>query len=595
MSADGKDMLADTSPEAEADGSTSASQAVTADTAPPSDPASWGLAYLDPNILGFAPGSAGHRRRAKLAGFLDWLAEAMRRSGVTLDASAMDRLSHAVRHGEPFHHASWASRRKPSEPEARAAARPLAAETVGWLQATRLSFEIDFTHAPGEPKSYADVAAMLGSLDVPMVEYVVRWLVGRHSPREIALGLSWAHLLASIGNRDAMAQLALRLPQLSMRRPRGQAMDEGKVLGAGWARLHGAYAEYAFHGPHRAAGDYLAGEAFDIVDGVEAVAQKHSLVLPPWNGPDLAPRPAPDAPPPAGSVKVLDRIGDPTTTDGKSLVRRFEGLLKPLRLHGGTADADAVWAALEREFPWMSEANEAVAGAVALSARRKGPAFLMRPMLIHGRPGVGKSRYARRVAETCKIPFHAVGFAGANTSVLVKGTERGWSNARPSLPAFALLESGAANPLILADEVDKASADTRNGAPLDVMLTLLEPETSRCFHDDTLLGRMDCSSINWILTANDISRLSQPFLRRVTLVRSGQPEARHFPIIWEGVLDDVARDLRLERAELPDIADQKAALERAFAEDLSMRKLKEDVSRNVRSAVWRPPGPRLVE
>lgn len=233
-------------------------------------------------------------------------------------------------------------------------------------------------------------------------------------------------------------------------------------------------------------------------------------------------------------------------------------------------------ARLEEEFPWLTPAIRRVVADMALHALGPRPRFKMRPLLLVGGPGVGKSRFARRIAELAGVPFRAVNGADGNGATTVSGSGRGWRGGRPCFAIQVIRETSRANPLLLLDEVEKAGTDDRYGTLANFMLSMLEPETSRRFNDPFLLTLADVSAVNWVLTANDVSSLPEALLSRVAIVKVPAPPASAFDGILAGLLDDIAREADLPgRGELPTLGeDITEDLRRRFAAGaLSVRQL----------------------
>lgn len=61
--------------------------------------------------------------------------------------------------------------------------------------------------------------------------------------------------------------------------------------------------------------------------------------------------------------------------------------------------ADEIAAGLHGDMSWMDPATEVVWHAMRRSVREGWPGFRMPPLLLDGPPGIGKSRYARRLGE----------------------------------------------------------------------------------------------------------------------------------------------------------------------------------------------------
>lgn len=285
------------------------------------------------------------------------------------------------------------------------------------------------------------------------------------------------------------------------------------------------------------------------------------------------------------SVTVLSGIGG--SADEEATVQ-YKPLLGPVQATP-PPDPDGLYEALSREFPWMDGPNRAAALAAATSAR-VGGCFRLRPLLLVGPAGCGKSRWTRRMAALSGARFHAESMSGANNSVSVVGTERGWKSARPSLPVIAMSQCACANPVLLADEVDKTQSGA-NGNLLDGLLPLLEKETAMRYMDRFLLGAVDASNVSWVLTANSVASLPQPLLDRVQVLRIERPARRH----WKSA----ANSLTLEAASAagfteddPVTGDARAAAYEVLSSGGSLRSAASAAAEVFEKVTWSPK-PRL--
>lgn len=295
------------------------------------------------------------------------------------------------------------------------------------------------------------------------------------------------------------------------------------------------------------------------------------------------------APPRVPRTSVAGTIGTVDRTD--SIPKTFSLLTTGVRVMGDPVRGDDVWEAMISLFPWCPAANRELAAAAEISARSSGGGVRIPPLLLLGPPGCGKSRWAGEAARVMGLPFQSVSFAGANSSVLVNGTERGWSGARPGMAAMAMRNLDCANPLMLVDEVDKAGArDGRNGNPIDAMLTLLEPETSRRAQDICLLTWVDASRISWVLTANSIDHLPGPMLSRVTLVRLDAPPPEFLPGILDGMRETLRGEWGLAEDAMPELSGR--AVEKLlenYRGSGDLRAVMRRVRAHLQAEIWSPP------
>jgi len=190
---------------------------------------------------------------------------------------------------------------------------------------------------------------------------------------------------------------------------------------------------------------------------------------------------------------------------------------------------------LESEFPWCKKAIETITRQLEFNYFSDGTVNL-RPLLLYGVPGCGKSRFARRLAELLSLPFTNINVGGSADSMLLKGTTRGWSTGRPSIVATVLQRHQIANPLILLDEIDKESDHNTNGRLTDTLHQLLETETSTNWFDEYLLGSCNFSRVNWIATANSINKIMQSLLNRFDVIEIPKPAKKDYPAIFHTML-----------------------------------------------------------
>jgi len=187
---------------------------------------------------------------------------------------------------------------------------------------------------------------------------------------------------------------------------------------------------------------------------------------------------------------------------------------------------------LNKEFPWFERTTEVLTR--ELMARSIGcGTFKLPPIILVGKPGIGKTAYCTRLAEICNVPFNFLGLGGSTSNLILAGTERGWNTARPSLALQTIMDHDAANPLILLDEIDKAGGSERNGHPHHTLLSLVEPSSAKYWYDPFLMGHTDLSHISWIATANTITHLPSTLLSRFRVINVESPAIDDYAaIVW---------------------------------------------------------------
>lgn len=230
----------------------------------------------------------------------------------------------------------------------------------------------------------------------------------------------------------------------------------------------------------------------------------------------------------------------------------YKALERPLPLVR-LPDPEMVKEILDREFPWFANVNDIVYRQLVVQQLNAVPAFKLRPLLLAGAPGVGKTSWVKRLSELCQVPFRSVMAGGASDSMYLRGTPRGWSSARPGAILQTIVSEGIANPLFLVDELEKASPDARNGRIWDVLLQLLEEATSKVYLDECLGVPCDLSQVNWIASVNKIGEIPAPLLERFTIVVVKAPGPEHFMTLVKNVVNRYAKEFGIDVRMLPSL------------------------------------------
>nr|WP_314469711.1 AAA family ATPase [uncultured Sphingomonas sp.] len=264
-----------------------------------------------------------------------------------------------------------------------------------------------------------------------------------------------------------------------------------------------------------------------------------------------------------------------------SISALYDQLTKMLPLAGAAAlrpgkagGEPRITVTLRAEAPWMATAIDRLSEQAAMSQWAGKPWLSFRPMLLVGPPGSGKTHFARRIGALSGCGDAILSFAGVNSSNELAGNPRGFRHQQPCFPACVLQRLQVANPVIIIDEVDKVPANTM-GDPADTLLGMLERSTASRFFDGCLAAEIDLSHINWVLTANSLTKLSAPLLSRVDVVEVKGPGPEHAEVVLASLWRDVARDAGLPPSDLPRLeAAAETLLLRLFRNTRSVRRLR---------------------
>jgi ATP-dependent Lon protease len=173
---------------------------------------------------------------------------------------------------------------------------------------------------------------------------------------------------------------------------------------------------------------------------------------------------------------------------------------------------------LSQEFPHWQQAVNVVVEQLLLSIETRTPPRVP-PMLLIGPPGVGKTHFARRVAQVFRAPVQLIDYSSQQTNSCLHGNDRHWSNSRYGVLFEQIVMGDCANPILILDEIDKARTLGSDGyhalAPLHMAL---EPSTARTTRDLSADIEFDASFVTYIATANSLSKLPDSLLSRMHLI-----------------------------------------------------------------------------
>ena len=148
------------------------------------------------------------------------------------------------------------------------------------------------------------------------------------------------------------------------------------------------------------------------------------------------------------------------------------------------------------------------------------------PMLLLGPPGVGKTHFARAVAQLLGTGMGFVSMSSLTAGWVLSGASSQWKGARPGKVFETLVDGAYANPVMVVDEIDKARGEHAYD-PLGALYGLLEHDTAHEFTDEFAEVSIDASQVIWVATANDARAIPEPILNRMNVfeVQMPDPEA----------------------------------------------------------------------
>lgn len=181
-------------------------------------------------------------------------------------------------------------------------------------------------------------------------------------------------------------------------------------------------------------------------------------------------------------------------------------------------------AQIRDSHPNFAPVTDFIEGQLQLAIKLNKPSHIP-PILLGGPPGVGKTHFSLKLADALGRTMYRHSLDAAHTASTLIGSSRHWSNTNIGLVFDTVCLGSRADPVILLDELDKATVATRDSKPLDPLHSLLEP-VSACAVTDISAGiTFNASYITWIATCNDLWRLPAPILSRFRVFDIQPPTA----------------------------------------------------------------------
>lgn len=135
-----------------------------------------------------------------------------------------------------------------------------------------------------------------------------------------------------------------------------------------------------------------------------------------------------------------------------------------------------------------------------------------------GLAGTGKTTFAISVAEALGKKFVRIPFGGLSSALDLRGQPKTSPEAEPGMIVRALRRAGSRNPVILLDELDRITPESR-AAIIGVLIELLDPEQNANFTDYFIDYPTDLSQVLFVATANNTNNISTAVMDRLEVIQ----------------------------------------------------------------------------
>lgn len=252
-----------------------------------------------------------------------------------------------------------------------------------------------------------------------------------------------------------------------------------------------------------------------------------------------------------------------------------------------TAATKGLWAACEKimnaDLPLRTVYNDPTGTLVAewphaadvvrrlLSGISVGDVVKLRPTLLVGAPGTGKTSLLQAIAAMLDVPHFVFPCASSGDNSF-GGTPARWHSSQLSTPGEAIRQHGVANPIVILDELEKAGRHYDNGSLVDALLPMLEAHTAREYYETALDAKIDLSHVSFVATANTLS-IPAPLRDRFDVVQMPDPGPQHIGPLARRIVDDIRRKRGLVPRMIPPVAPDEADLLKKAWRGGSLRQL----------------------
>jgi len=196
-------------------------------------------------------------------------------------------------------------------------------------------------------------------------------------------------------------------------------------------------------------------------------------------------------------------------------------------------------------------------------------------LLFVGLQGIGKTTLAISIADALGRKFVRIAMGAIGSVLELRGRSKVFPEAEPGQIIKALIKTQVKNPVILLDEIEKASGEA--GLRADVMATLLEildPAQNIEFRDHYVDFPIDLSDVMFICSANNLGTLSTALLDRMEVIKmSSYTDPEKIAIARDYLLPKVIAKSGLQPGELTIDPDLWQNIVRPFGFDSGIRSL----------------------
>ncbi len=141
-------------------------------------------------------------------------------------------------------------------------------------------------------------------------------------------------------------------------------------------------------------------------------------------------------------------------------------------------------------------------------------------LLFVGLQGIGKTTLAISIAEALDRKFYRIAMGAIGSTLEIRGKSKSLPDPEPGQVIKCLMRTQTMNPVILFDEIEKASGDVSLRSDImAVLLEILDPNQNIEFRDHYVDYPVNLSDCLFVCSANNTGTLSAALMDRLEVIK----------------------------------------------------------------------------